>query len=87
MTVLRSPTRQNPLLTLFHSLFKSNSQYVFQHNLLCAVEIKKQGHWRGECTKYLTLQVYQPYTGTIIQAETLPVSEAAETPADCPCFI
>lgn len=70
MTVLCFPTTQNLFLIFLHSLFKSNTLYVFQDNFLCAVEIKKQGHWRGECTKYLTLQVYQPYTGTIIQAET-----------------
>lgn len=63
MTVLCSPTRQNPFLVFRHSLFKSNTQDVSQDNLLCAAETKKQGHWRGECTKYLTLQLSQPHTG------------------------
>lgn len=87
MTVLCSPTRQNPFLVFRHSLLKSNTQDVFQDNLLCAVETEKQGHWRGECTKYLTLQLSQPYTGTIMQAETLPTPAAAETPTDCSCLI
>lgn len=83
MTVLCSPARQNPFLVFHHSLLKSNTQDVFQDNLLCAAETEKQGHWRGECTKYLTLQLSQPYTGTIMPAETLPVPAAAETPMDC----
>lgn len=50
MVVLCSPTRQNPFLVFLHSLLKSNTQDVFQDNLLCAVETEQQGHWRGECT-------------------------------------
>lgn len=87
MTVLCSPTRQNPSLVLRHSSLKSNTQDRFQDNLLCAAETEKQGHWRGECTKYLTLQLSQPYTGSIIQAETLPIPAAAEMPTGCSCVI
>lgn len=82
MTVLCSPTWQNPFLVFRHSLFKSNTQDISQDNLLCAAENEKQGHWRGECTKYLTLQLSQPHTGTIIQAETLPIPAAAKTPVE-----
>lgn len=85
MTVLCSPTWQNPFLVFRHSLFKSNTQDISQDNLLCAAENEKQGHWRGECTKYLTLQLSQPHTGTIIQAETLPIPAAAKTPVNCSC--
>lgn len=84
MVVLCSPTRQNPFLVFLHSLLKSNTQDVFQDNLLCAVETEQQGHWRGECTKYLTLQLSQPYTGTIMQAET-PTPAAAEAPTVLLC--
>lgn len=58
MTIIRSPARQNPVLIFLPSFLKSNTQDVLQDNLLCAVEIKTQGHWRGECTRYLTLQVF-----------------------------
>lgn len=58
MTVIRSPARQNPVLIFLPSFLKSNTQDVLQDNLLRAVEIKTQGHWRGERTKYLTLQVF-----------------------------